>query len=172
MCFGSTPLFVNNHNKNIIEKPAPNNQPTEHICNCRVKKDCPVGGKCNSEKVVYQATIFPLENKKEEKVYFGISAGNWKQRYYNHKHSFTNPTRRNQTALSKWFWNLRDRGLTPYIKWKLIRRSSTPVNFKSRCNLCLIEKICIIKYKHTSKLLNQRNELIFKCRHKNKFKLG
>ena len=71
------------------------------LCNCRVKEDCPVGGSCNSEKVVYQAIIFPLENKKEEKVYFGISAGNWKQRFYSHKHSFTNPSLRNQTALSK-----------------------------------------------------------------------
>ena len=37
-----------------------------------------MGGMCNSEKVVNQANIFPMENSKEEKVYFGISAENWK----------------------------------------------------------------------------------------------
>ena len=34
-----------------------------------------MGGMCNSEKIVNQANIFPMEKK----VYFGISVGNWKQ---------------------------------------------------------------------------------------------
>ena len=59
---------------------------------------------CNSKKVVYQSTIFPIENSKE-KIYIGVSARNWKQRYYNHRHSFYNPLLRNQTAQSKWFGN-------------------------------------------------------------------
>ena len=33
-------------------------------------------GMFNSEKVVYQATIFPIENSKEERVYIRISAEN------------------------------------------------------------------------------------------------
>ena len=70
-----------------------------------------MGGMCNSEKVVYQANILPMENN--EKVYIGISAGNRKQRFYNHKHSFSNPLLRNQTTLSRWFGILRDRDLTP-----------------------------------------------------------
>ena len=36
------------------------------------------------------------------------------------------------------------------------------------CNLCLSEKLCIIKA-HSSNLLNKRDEMISKCRHENKF---
>ena len=35
-------------------------------------------GRCNPENMVYQAYIFPMENSKDEKVYTGISVGNWK----------------------------------------------------------------------------------------------
>ena len=127
-----------------------------------------MGGMCNSEKVVYQANIFPMENSKEEKVDIRISAGNWKQRFYNHRHSFSNLLLRNQTALMKWFESLTDRDLTPQIKWRL--KSSTG-SFKSTCNLCLEEKISTIRYKFTCQLLNKHNEQIFKCLHKNRFKL-
>ena len=41
-----------------------------------------MGGMCNLENVVYQANIFSMENSKEEKVYIGILAENWKQRLY------------------------------------------------------------------------------------------
>ena len=43
---------------------------------------------------------------------------------------FFNALLRNQTALLRWFWNLRDRGVTPQIKWRLIKKSST---LGSRC---------------------------------------
>ena len=87
-------------NKNLIDKSLINNQQTNELfCNCRNKENCPMEGMCNSEKVVYQATIFHRENSKKEKVYIGISAGNWKQSFYNHRYSFFNPLLRNQTAL-------------------------------------------------------------------------
>ena len=41
-------------------------------------------GMCNSEKVVYEANISPLENSKET-VYVEIPTGNRKQGFYNHK---------------------------------------------------------------------------------------
>ena len=51
----------------------------KYIVIINIKKECPVGGRCNSENVVYQVNIFPMENSKEEKVYTGISAGYWKE---------------------------------------------------------------------------------------------
>ena len=59
-------------------------------CNCRNKEECPMGGRCNSENVVYQTNIFPNGNCKEEKVYTGISAENWKQRFFNRDNSSLN----------------------------------------------------------------------------------
>ena len=163
LCTSNSYKIISNHNKNLIEKSSIDRQGwTKPLCNCWVREECPVGGKCNSENVVYKATIFTMENRKDIKTYFRISAGNWKQRLFSHRHS----SLRNQTVLSKWFWRLNDSGLTPLVRWNFIKRSTTPSNFRSRCNLCLEENISIIKYRNTSKVLNQRNELIFKCCYK------
>ena len=107
-----------------------------------------------------------------KKVYVDISAGNWKQRLYNQRHSFSNPQLRNQTAQSKYFWSLKDQGLSPQIKWQIIRHPSTANIFNGRCNLCIDEKEGIINFKNRRLLLNERNELVFKCRHRRKFKLS
>ena len=107
-----------------------NQRTSKVLCNCRNKENCPMEGMCNSEKVVFQASNFHMEDCKEEKVYIGISAGNWKQRFCN-RHSFSNPLLRNQTSLTKWFRSLRDRVLTPQIKWRLIKKSSSLGSFNS-----------------------------------------
>ena len=40
-------------------------------------------------KCCVQGNHFPKEKqKKNGKIYFKISAGNWKWRFYNHRHSF------------------------------------------------------------------------------------
>ena len=53
-----------------------------------------------------------------------------------------------------------------------LRHSSAANSFNGRCNLCLDEKISIINFKNRKLLLNKRNELVFKCRHRGKFKLS
>ena len=63
-------------------------------------------------------------------------------------------------------------GANPQIKWKIIRQSSTATSFNGRCNLCIDEKISKINFKDRRQLLNERNELVSKCRHKIKFKLS
>ena len=98
--------------------------------------------------------------------------GKLEAKMYNHKHSFTNLKLRYQTALSKYFGGLKDRGLSPQIKWKIIRHSSTANSFNGRCNLCFDEKVGIINFKNWKLLLNEKNELVFKCRHRGKFKLS
>ena len=56
-------------------------------CNCRSKGECPLGGRCNSKNVGYLACLSPMESNNDgERVYIGISGGNWKQRLYNHRH--------------------------------------------------------------------------------------
>ena len=49
--------------------------------------------------------------------------------------------------------------------------SNTPNCFDRRYNLCLEEKIQIMLYPDPYELLNQRSDLIARCRHGNKFKL-
>ena len=54
------------------------------------------------------------------------------------------------------------------INWSMIMPGNAYNNGSKRCNICLKEKLCIIKA-HNPNLLNKRGELISKCRHKNKF---
>ena len=88
--------------------------------------------------IIYQANISTKENDYNDKAYISTTSLKWKFRYYNHLQSF-----RNQTALSKYYWDLIERGLTPVINWKIIKRSSSTKSLHGMCNLCLEEKIFI-----------------------------
>ena len=130
-----------------------------------------MNGLCNLDNVVYQAIIYPKEDINDRKSYIGISSTNWKIRYGNHNFSFSHEHKKNQTALSKHYWGLKNKGLTPDIQWFILKRSNTPKSFDSRCNLCLEEKIHILLFPEPKKLLNKRSELIAWCRLRAKFKL-
>ena len=86
--------------------------------------------------------------------------------------SFSHEHLKHQTALSKHMWILKKKSLTPKIQWSILKKSNTQKCFNCRCNLCLEEKIQIMIYPEPEKLLNQRCELIARCRHRNKFKLS
>ena len=91
-CTDNISKIIYNHNKNLINKSLIDNQRIDKLCrNCRNKED--------SEKLIYQATIFPMKNRKEEWVHIGISAGNREQRYYRHRHSFSNHLLKNLVVL-------------------------------------------------------------------------
>ena len=103
-------------------------------CNCRIKEECPLENNCNIENVVYQAKIY-LKERKINKTEIGISSLNWKLRYYNYKQSFYNPLLRNQMAQSKYYWELKDHGLTPIINWEILKKSSAISSLHSRCKM-------------------------------------
>ena len=110
-----------------------------------------MNGLCNLDNAVYQAIINPKEDISDKKYYIGVSSTSWKIRYGNHKFSSSHEHQKNQTALSKHYWGLRDKELTPDILWSILKRSSNPKSFDSRCNLCLEEKIHILFF------LSQKN---------------
>ena len=170
--------IINNHNKEIIKEfhdrtnnNNNNNNSKQNECNCKTRMNCPMSGLCNLDNVVYQGIIYPKENVKDRKTYIGISSTKWKSSYANHKFSFSHEHLKNQTALSKHFWSLKKKGLTPDIQWSILKKSNTPKCFDSRCDLYLEEKIQIMIYPDPDKLLNQQCELIARYRHRNKFKL-
>ena len=74
--------IISNHNKMLLnELITRDRNPDAESCNCRNKEECPLGRCCNSRNVVYQACIAPMKQQRDgERVYRGISAGNWKQR--------------------------------------------------------------------------------------------
>ena len=128
--YGTNNIFeiIYYYKKNLVDKSLIDNQRTnKSLCNCKI--NCPIGRMCKPEKVFYQATIFLMKNRKKEWVYIGISCGNWEQRLYNRKH-----------FLLYWSWSLRDKDITPQLKWEFIKKSSTLGRFNSRCKLSREEK--------------------------------
>ena len=107
-----------------------------------------MNGRCYLNNVIYQAIIYPKEDITDKKTYIGLASTKWKQRFLNHKFIFSHKQLKNHTALSKHFWFLKNKGLTPEIEWSILRKSNTPNSFNGRCNLCLEEKIYILKYKY------------------------
>lgn len=88
-CVNNIDKIISSHNCRILKNYHNNvTQTSDPTCSCRNKDLCPIGGKCMYKNVVYEATIFPEENRNEKKRYIGISAGDWKQRLYSHRHSF------------------------------------------------------------------------------------
>ena len=51
---------------------------------------------------------------------------------------------------------------------RIIKRARAYNGKRSRCNLCLAEKLCILTAQNAS-LVNKKSELVTKCRHENKF---
>ena len=165
-CLPNMAAIISRHNKTLLDNKF---NPTKATppCNCRNKTSCPLKGKCRESSIIYKAT---LTTDSTTKNYYGCSETEFKTRYYNHKQSFTNRKKQYATELSKAFWQATDEGQHPCIKWNIAARTKPYKPGTRRCNLCLEEKLAILKA-DPSTLLNKRTELYGKCRHKNKFKL-
>ena len=71
--------------------------------------------------------------------------------------------------LSKQYWRLKKLKAKLKVQFHILKRCG-PTKRTGICYLCLDAELFIIEHQGNN-LLNQRNELISKCRHKNKFKL-
>ena len=75
------------------------------------------------------------------------------------------------TELSKKYWEMKRRGGDPIIKWEIMRKVHKYKGGQNNCDLCLTEKLFIIKDKGKH-LLNSRSEIVSECRHVRKFLLA
>ena len=151
------------------EKPIPS-------CNCKNKDDCPMNlirrRLFQVQNVVYKCTVSATPNF-PKRVYLGVAEGDWKQRFYNHKKSIKNKSYRNDTTLSSYLWDLREKhNVFPTLTWSVVKSVPGYSNISKRCLLCLTEKVLIATYENPEELLNKRSELMAKCRHDNKFLLS
>ena len=160
--------IIKKHNQRVSshkEKPIPS-------CNCRNKDECPMNGKCQVQNVVYKCTVSATPNF-PKRVYLGVAEGDWKQRFYNNKNSIKNKSYRNDTTLSSYLWDLREKhNVFPTLTWSVVKSVPGYSNISKRCLLCLTEKVLIATYENPEELLNKRLELMAKCRHDNKFLLS
>ena len=166
-CMKNIKSIINIHNKKILNE---TQKKKEKTCNCRNGTSCPLNGDCLENNIVYEGTINCNKPNYKEKIYFGIAETSFKQRFSNHLKSFNIKKYRKETELSKEFWNIKESGFVPQIKWR-IRRNVCAYNLENKqCQLCLNEKLEIALYEGDN-LLNKKSELISKCRHLNKFTL-
>ena len=100
----------------------------------------------------------------------GIVSQLKKQRFNSHQHSMRHRKYRHSTALSNYVWSLKDQDITFDIKWTVLRKAAAYRNTTRRCNLCIAEKLEIMKA-DKDRSLNRRSELVSKCRHENQFYL-
>ena len=162
---------ISAHNKQIldqVDKGASSNQgaavPPDSSCNCRVRQNCPMDGKCLTKSVLYKATVDSKE------TYVGITEGTFKTRYTNHAASFRNPDKEHETKLSTYVWSQKKAGKEPQISWECLLSAPAYNPGLGRCILCLREKERIMYHREDASL-NSRSEIISTCRHKRKFLL-
>ena len=140
-------------------------------CNCRKRDECPLNGACLTESIIYKASV--SAKNLPTKYYYGVTEGDFKTRWRNHKTSFTNANYKNVTELSHYIWELRDQHGILHddinIPWGIGQRSSKYKCGTRRCDLCLSEKT-IIAMAERSSLLNRRAEIVSTCRHRTKFR--
>ena len=159
--------IISKHNKKILYPSS--TIPSSKICNYRIKDHCPLDNSCLSSSIIYNAEI-TTDNDKTGKNYIGLTEGTFKQRFTQHKLSFNNRKYASSTELLKYIWRLKDNDEEYNIKWTVITKATPYNNISKRCDLCLAERLHIIKANYNT-LLNKRSELISKCRHMNKYLL-
>ena len=163
-CMPNMSSIITKHNKQLL-----NNKLNQscRTCNCRSKPDCPLDGHCLTPCITYKAI---LTTPDETFSYFGACEGEFKTRYNNHKKSFKNIKYKNETELSKKIWSLKESKIEHNLFWSIASKAFPYSCGSRRCDLCLTEKVCIIRA-NTNGLLNKRTELLSKC-HRNKYLLG
>jgi hypothetical protein len=158
-CMKIIKSIITSHNSQIIKKET---KETSRTCNCRTKDSCPLGGKCLASAIVYKATV--ISPGSDTKSYVGLSGGEFKLRYNNHTKSFRHEKYEKETELSKHIWDMKRNGRDYTIIWDIVTQSNTHRRDSGQCNLCIDEKLEILKMKGND-TLNKKSELISMCRH-------
>ena len=153
--------IIQKHNSKILCEPDKN---SEKDCNCRNKQKCPVKNKCGSKAVIYKACVHYNNTTAE---YISSTETTFKTRYNNHTATFRNIDKKNSTTLSKFIWD-KKLNPTPKIDWSIIKVCHTYKPGNKACDLCLSEKLFIIKNLNNPKSLNKRTDIANKCPHRKK----
>ena len=83
-CTKNMGAIIAAHNAKVLAPKPADSTPTR-LCNCRRNTICPLNGKCLTECFVYKATV--LAPGRPTMIYYGLTEGTFKSRYYNHTKS-------------------------------------------------------------------------------------
>ena len=135
--------IIKGHDLGILNPPQIQNEKT---CNCRKKENFPLDGKCL------------VENDALKFKYIGLAEGAFKTRFHNHNTSFRDENYSTSTELSKKYWEIKNDGKSPKVSWRILKTVGKYKNGQRTCNLCLTEKLFIIKCrdKHLLKKISSK----------------
>ena len=159
---------IASHNKKILQKSRDLEVQDGRSCNCENPENCPLNGNCLQEAVVYQADVTP--ETEEEQSYLGLTEPPFKGRWNDHCTSFRHQKYKSKSKLSSYIWKLQEKQENYQIKWSIIRKSTPYRTGSKKCDLCLWEKYYILN-SDKERFLNKRDEILNKCRHRDKFLL-
>ena len=132
-----------------------------------------MNGECLTKASVYQGTI-KVPNQDIVRKYLGVAEPEFKGRWSDHMTSCNYSKYKDKTKLSQEFWSLKNEGHAidrhKDISFELVKKSVPYKAGGRKCNLCLWEKLLIMKSE--GEVINKRDEFISKCRHAPKFLLG
>ena len=171
-CLPSVKASLNKHNKKILKNGNRDTNSYEPVktCSCPMNVACPLDNCCFESDMQYSAELTSNLPNYGTKVYKGICSTTWKERFGNHKKSFNHERYEGESELSKEVWRIKRAGGEFHIKWSKEKNHQSYRPESKRCNLCHSEKLVIALYEDNN-LLNQRNEIISRCRHRLKYKL-
>ena len=142
-------------------------------CTCTAEP-CPVDGTYQQEGTIYQATVSHSDKNTGEEVketYIGMTGPPFIKRYRNHLSSFKLKHKETDSELSKYIWQLKEKGLSYKTKWKILDRAKTFSSISRTCKLCTLERFYLITRKDLHSL-NKNTEFGHDCPHKKFFKLS
>ena len=117
--------------------------------------------------IIYQGIITPDVGTPGR--YIGLCEPVFKGRSWDHKISMTYQKYESKTDLAKFYWQHKKRGVESKVKFSILERRFPYRAGSKKCDLCLSEKLLIMKEEYN--IINERDELVSKCRHANKFLL-
>ena len=131
-------------------------------CECdRNMEECPFGGECLKSSLVYKADVIADGNLKS---YIGQTQNTFKERLQGHNSNIR--LGKKCTTLSTYITDLKKKGVVPdSITWSKVQQVMPRRKGDKICRLCNTEKTHIA-IGDPSILLNKRNELMNRCRHK------
>ena len=111
--------IIKAHNQKIAGQSTEPNQTRR--CNCRKPENCPLDGQCLTDTLVNKATV-KVDNT-PDKIYIGMTEHAFKTRFNGHKVSLKYKSHRNDTSLSKYIWELKDKETPFTINWSIVKRA-------------------------------------------------
>ena len=164
-CMPNFATHIKSHNAKILNS---NQQTNSRKCNCRNITTCPLQGNCLVNSIVYRGKIVTT-NEEDVNNYVGMTENEFKGRERYHHYTFQHEEKRTSSKLSDYIWELKKKNIESNIEYTVLEKAQPYKNGTKRCPLCIAEKFHII-FQPFEKV-NQREELVSKCRHENKYYL-